>query len=131
MKILVVTQYFWPENFRINDLCSELASRGHKITVLTGKPNYPDGKIFSEFRSNPKLYKEYKGCDVIRVPLIPRGNGNSFKLVINYFSYSFFAIFVGWWKLKNLSFDSIFIFQPSPLLAHKTRTNTRSMVSSI
>ena len=52
MKILVVSQYFWPENFRINDLVKELVNRGHEVTVLTGEPNYPDGKIFPEYRKN-------------------------------------------------------------------------------
>ena len=52
MKILVVSQYFWPENFRINDLCVELQERGHQVTVLTGAPNYPEGKVFSEFSDN-------------------------------------------------------------------------------
>ena len=56
MRILVVTQYFWPENFRINDLCINLATRGHDITVLTGKPNYPSGEIFPEFKKNPLMF---------------------------------------------------------------------------
>jgi len=46
MKVLIITQYFWPESFRINDLAKGLAAKGHQVTVLTGKPNYPDGKFF-------------------------------------------------------------------------------------
>ena len=57
MKILIITQYFWPENFRINDLATFLSQRGHKITVLTGYPNYPDGKVFKEFKDNPKDFQ--------------------------------------------------------------------------
>ena len=57
MKILVVSQYFWPENFRINDLCSELQKRGHKLTVLTGIPNYPEGKTFQSFLDRPNEIK--------------------------------------------------------------------------
>ena len=55
MRLLVVSQYFWPENFRINDLVGELLRRGHQVTVLTGLPNYPDGKVFQEFRDGHEL----------------------------------------------------------------------------
>lgn len=64
MRILVVSQYFWPENFRINDLVRELVQRGHEVTVLTGVPNYPDGKIFSEFVIDPDRYARYEGAQV-------------------------------------------------------------------
>ncbi|MBA3013398.1 MAG: glycosyltransferase family 4 protein, partial [Desulfobulbaceae bacterium] len=50
MRILIVSQYFWPENFRVNDLTQELVSRGHSVTVLTGIPNYPTGKVFDVFK---------------------------------------------------------------------------------
>ena len=56
MRILIVSQYFWPENFKINDLVDELVKRNHQITVLTGKPNYPEGEIFSEFKTNPSFF---------------------------------------------------------------------------
>ena len=46
MRILIVSQYFWPENFRINDLAIELVNRGYKVDVLTGQPNYPEGKFY-------------------------------------------------------------------------------------
>ena len=49
MKILIVSQYLWPENFRINDLTQELVQRGHSVTVLTGTPNYPAGTEFEEY----------------------------------------------------------------------------------
>ena len=49
MRILIITQYFWPENFRINDLAEELSFYGHELTILTGIPNYPKGQIFPEF----------------------------------------------------------------------------------
>ena len=46
MKILIFNQYFWPENFRINEIACALKSRGHEVEVMTGKPNYPEGKFF-------------------------------------------------------------------------------------
>lgn len=115
MKILVVSQYFWPENFRINDLCTELAVRGHKITVLTGVPNYPEGEVFEEYRNDPDMFTEYEGSEIIRVPMIARGKGNSIKLAMNYLSYALSASFIGAFKLRNKKFDMIFVFEPSPI----------------
>ena len=115
MRILVVSQYFWPENFRINDLCAELVSRGHDVTVLTGKPNYPDGAVFPDFLNNPDDFNEYEGCQVVRVPMVARGKGSSVKLLMNYFSYFLSASLIGSWRLRGKSFDVIFVFEPSPV----------------
>lgn len=115
MRILVVTQYFWPENFRINDLCEELVFRGHEVTVLTGKPNYPDGEVFPDYRRNSDAFNEYQGCEVIRVPMFSRGKGSSVKLLMNYFSYFLSASLVGSWRLREQDFDVIFVFEPSPV----------------
>ena len=114
MRILIVTQYFWPENFRINDLVTELISRGHEITILTGKPNYPDGVIFKEFLNNPKKFSTYQSSKIIRVPIIPRGKG-SWCLVLNYVSFALNGTIIGLWKLRNQKFDAIFSFEPSPI----------------
>lgn len=114
MRILVVTQYFWPENFRINDLVSELAGRGHTVTVLTGYPNYPDGKIFAAFRDHPGRFMQYAGAEVVRVPLTARGVG-SFRLILNYVSFALSASIVGSWKLRGRRFDVVFAYEPSPI----------------
>lgn len=115
MHILVVTQYFWPENFRINDLCAELAHRGHEVTVLTGKPNYPDGKVYPDFDRDPDAFNKYHGCQIVRVPMVSRGKGSSVKLLMNYFSYFISASMLGCWKLRGKDFDIIFVFEPSPV----------------
>lgn len=115
MKILIVTQYFWPESFRINDLCDELVKRDHDVTVLTGKPNYPTGVVFPDFKNNPESFSEYKGCNVVRVPMLTRGQSSSIKLMLNYFSFALSASFAGAWKLKKQDFDMIFVFEPSPI----------------
>jgi hypothetical protein len=65
MHILIVTQYFWPENFRINDLTAELVNRGHKVTILTGQPNYPEGYIYTDYLKKKSNYSYYKGAKVI------------------------------------------------------------------
>ena len=113
MKILIVSQYFWPENFRLNDLCRELVLRGHEVTVLTGKPNYPRGKIFAEYIINPDQFSFYNGVKIKRVPIIPRGNTKK-SLIFNYLSYMLSASTYGFWLLRNNRFDAVFVCQLSP-----------------
>lgn len=114
LKILVVSQYFWPENFRVNDLVAELVARGHEVTVLTGQPNYPDGVIFEEFKQNPEQYAEYMGAKIVRVPIVARGR-RSFTLVLNYLSFALSASLKGAFSLRGRKFDRIFVFEPSPV----------------
>ncbi|QPQ54436.1 glycosyltransferase family 4 protein [Allosphingosinicella flava] len=116
MRILIVSQYFWPENFRINDLTDELSRRGHEVTVLTGEPNYPEGRIFPDFCSNRKAYRCFGDATVIRVPIVPRGN-TSLRLVFNYLSFALSASILGPLRLRGRRFDAIFVFQTSPITA--------------
>lgn len=114
MRLLVVSQYFWPENFRINDLVSELVDRGHQVTVLTGRPNYPDGMVFPGYADAPGAFARFEGAEVLRLPLRPRGQG-SVQLVRNYLSFVFWGLLLGPWKLRGRDFDAIFVFQTSPI----------------
>ena len=91
MKILLVSQYFWPETFRVNDLAQELVLRGNKVTVLTGKPNYPQGAIYKGYSFWGYKKEYYKGIELIRVPLIPRGKGSGLRLALNYLSFVLFS----------------------------------------
>ncbi|NEW78109.1 MAG: glycosyltransferase family 4 protein [Gelidibacter sp.] len=113
MKILVVTQYFWPENFRINDLCLGLRERGHEVTVLTGKPNYPKGDFYHGYSMFNKSNENWKGINIIRTALIRRKKGGGLSLMINYLSFAFFA------SIKAIfikgDFDKIFVYEPSPI----------------
>ena len=97
MRILVVSQYFWPENFRINDLVKEWKLRGHQVTVLTGHPNYPAGEVFPEYRQNPASFGWFHGVKVHRVPMLARASG-SLRLVLNYLSFVLGASVFGPWK---------------------------------
>lgn len=114
MRILVVSQYFWPENFRINDLVTEFCRRGHEVTVLTGYPNYPSGRIFPEFRDNPEVYRNLGSANVVRVPIASRGT-STLRLMLNYVSFAVSATLLGAWRLRGRSFDVIFVFEPSPV----------------
>ena len=114
MHLLVVSQYFWPENFRINDLVAALTERGHQVTVLTGYPNYPDGVIYADFQERPKDFELFNGSKIVRVPLFPRGRGR-FSLVSNYISFMITASVIGVWKLRGRRFDAILVYEPSPI----------------
>jgi glycosyltransferase involved in cell wall biosynthesis len=114
VRLLVVTQYFWPEDFRINELVAELSGRGHDIVVLTGKPNYPGGEVFAEFAANPAVFATYGNVRVIRVPMVPRGSGEA-RLLLNYVCYALSATVFGAVGLAQEKFDAIFVFEPSPV----------------
>lgn len=114
MRILIVSQYFWPENFRVNDLALALNQRGHKVTVLTGIPNYPEGAYFPGYGLFQKTEEDYNGVRVLRVPLVSRGKSKGLRLVVNYFSFVFFASILGPFYCRG-DYDAIFVFETSPV----------------
>jgi glycosyltransferase involved in cell wall biosynthesis len=113
MNILVVYQHYYPEPFRIKDLCESLVKRGHRITVLTGLPNYPEGRIYDGYRGKDKREELLNGVQVIRCYLIPRGR-NRLMLFLNYVSFTFFASLTAL-RLSS-DFDVVFAEQTSPVL---------------
>jgi glycosyltransferase involved in cell wall biosynthesis len=114
MKILIWSQYFLPETFRINDVAVMLVKLGHEVTVLTGKPNYPEGKYYEGYRFSGIIRERTSGLDIVRIPLVNRGR-SSFHLALNYLSFIFFGYTVAPWALSNHNFDLVFIYAPSPL----------------
>lgn len=130
MKILLVSQYFWPETFRVNDLAQELVLRGNEVTVLTGKPNYPQGKIYKGYSFWGYREEYYKDIKLIRVPLIPRGKGSKLGLALNYFSFVFFScLYILFHKQKydvSLTFAISPITQVYAALLHKKIFGSRA-----
>jgi len=114
MRILIVTQYFWPENFRVNDLATALKARGHRVTVLTGKPNYPGGTFFPGYGFFARGSDDFDGIPVIRVPLVPRGPGGGLRLAINYLSFALFASVAAPFRCRD-EYDVIFVYEVSPI----------------
>ncbi|WP_129408537.1 glycosyltransferase family 4 protein [Marinitoga lauensis] len=112
MKILFITQHFYPEQFRINDIFFELAKRGYDITVLTGLPNYPSGKIPKEYKFFRNRRQIIKGVKIIRVPLISRGK-SLVRLALNYISFAVNST-IGTLFIKK-DFDIIIGHQTSPI----------------
>lgn len=113
-KILIVSQYFYPENFRVNDIASQLVQRGFDVTVLTGIPNYPSGKFFKGF-SILKTKKEilFEGVKLIRLPIFARGK-NKISLALNYLSFWFLGSLFSLFTSKK--FDLVFTYGISPIL---------------
>ena len=113
MRILIVSQYFYPENFRVNEIAFYLSSKGYKVTVLTSKPNYPKGKFFKGYNFFNKNTEYIYGVKVIRIPTIPRLNGGVLGMILNYFSFLFFGFFSVFFRISN-NYDVILATQLSP-----------------
>lgn len=117
MKILVICQYYFPEPFRITDICEELVRRGHEVTVVTGEPNYPEGFIYKGYENHRHADEIINGVNVHRCPIVPRKTGSIYRL-LNYFSYPIEAKKY----IKNLKasngkpFDVVFANQLSPVM---------------
>ncbi len=114
LRILVVSQYFWPEDFRINELVEELEGRGGEVTVLTGVPNYPAGREFPAYHADRRRFDRYGAARVVRVPMLTRGR-SAIRLVANYLSFAVSASVLGPLRLRGQAFDVVFAFQPSPV----------------
>ena len=113
MKILIVSQYFFPEEFKINDLARDFVDRGHKVTVLTGKPNYPKGEYYDGYQYKGVVTEKYFGAEVIRVPLRKRGAGGGKNLVLNYLSFVYNAN--DYIRKNKMQYDAILVYEISPI----------------
>jgi glycosyltransferase involved in cell wall biosynthesis len=113
--ILIVSQYFWPESFRINDLVKTLVEKGIEVDVLTGKPNYPEGRVHPDYRILGCQVESWNGAILYRLPLIPRGRKSALRLGANYLSFIFFGLLVGPWLLRGRRYDAIFVYGVSPI----------------
>lgn len=116
--ILLISQYFYPETFRVNDIAVEWVKRGYKVTVLTGIPNYPMGKFFDGYDRKHRRQETWNGVEIIRIPLIARGNNpnkllNAIGMAANYLS--FIASGRRWVKKNNIHADLVFTVEVSPM----------------
>jgi len=110
--ILIICQYFYPEQFRINDMAFEWVKRGYKVTVVTGIPNYPEGKFYPGYGWFKNTKETVNGVEIHRIPLIARGS-SKLGLIANYFSFPFFGF---WWSLfTKIKADEVFMFETSPM----------------
>ncbi|MCA6483047.1 MAG: glycosyltransferase family 4 protein [Chitinophagaceae bacterium] len=114
MRVLIVSQYFWPETFRINDMALGLKERGYEVTVLTSIPNYPEGQFFPGYSFLKNSDENWNGISIYRCKQLPRGKNNPLLLSLNYISFAFFAS----WRVFSLpkKIDRILVYQVSPVL---------------
>jgi len=114
VRILVVTQYFWPEDFRVNDLATELTQRGHEVTVLTGQPSYPSRSLFPGYGRLRPWTQRLGEVTIKRVPLASRGRGQGWRLALNFLSFAASASLLGPLRARG-HYDVIFVYEPSPV----------------
>lgn len=112
MKILVICQCYYPEQFRINDICEELVKQKNEVTVLTGLPNYPEGKVPKEYRFFRKRKENINGVNIIRTFEIGRRTGILFR-ILNYCSYMISASIKAMFLSKK--YDCVYVYQLSPV----------------
>ena len=115
MRVLIFNQYFWPESFRINEIACALKARGHKVEVMTGKPNYPEGKFFAGYGAWGIKKESWRDIPIYRVPMLARGNRGAIKLALNYLSYIISGFLFAPWLLRKEKYDVIFVYGVSPI----------------
>lgn len=115
MRVLLVTQYFYPENFKSNDVAFELARRGYDVTVLTGLPNYPGGKVFDGYGIFRKRKETINGVKVLRTLVVPRGKGGGVRLALNYMSWAFIASVWAFFMSLFNRYDAVIVHETSPI----------------
>lgn len=113
-KILVVCQHFWPESFRINDLCDGFIENGLEVDVLCGQPNYPKGEWYDGYGPFRNRHQTHRGINIHRTFEIRRGNNSKLRICLNYFSFILSSLLHVPGLLKN-QYDKIFIYELSPV----------------
>ena len=114
MRILAVSQYYWPEPFNVADICEELAARGHEVTVLTGIPNYPEGDVYPGYDAKRGMEEERNGVRIVRASMAPRRKG-PVNRVRNYYSFSRNGSSVV--QRLGPGFDAVLSFEISPVMS--------------
>ena len=110
--ILVISQFFYPEQFRINDMCCEWVKKGYRVTVLTGIPNYPQGEFYDGYGFLKKRKEVWNEIEIIRIPEIPRGK-STLGMILNYLSFPISGFF--WEIFTKVKADYVFMFETSPM----------------
>jgi glycosyltransferase involved in cell wall biosynthesis len=115
VRVLILSQYFWPENFRINDIAKTLLEKGVEVEILTGKPNYPRGEFFPGYQAWGCQSEVYQDISINRIPMMARGSGQ-LSLALNYLFFVISGLLFAPWMMRKKSFDVVFVYAPSPIL---------------
>ena len=114
-RILVVSQHYWPESFRITDICNSFVERGYDVEVLCGIPNYPEGQFYDGYGITKNRRQVVNGIKIRRCFEIKRGNNSGFRIFLNYISFPISSLFSLPYLLRQ-KYDKIFLFQTSPVM---------------
>ena len=114
MRICLFTNHFYPEDFKANDIAFELVKNGFDVTVITAVPDYPKGVFFDGYNWFKKNRETVNGCQVIRLPIIPRGSGGGKRLIIQYFSYYISSSIYTFFHKFFHKYDAVFVHLTSP-----------------
>ena len=114
-RILVISQRYWPEHTKINDICEGLVNRGLRVDVLCGQPNYPSGRFYKGYSTLGVRNERHAGVRLSRTLEIRRDNGSAFRIMLNYLSFSvgsFFKIL----SLRKNRYDAVLVYQSSSVM---------------
>lgn len=110
--ILIFSHIFHPEEFRINDIAIELVSKGYKVSVIAGTPNYPKGKVFPGYKWYKFKKEIWEGIDIYRIPMVPRGS-TKLQLILNYISFVISGYIFQYLYPKDV--DIVMTYEGSPI----------------
>jgi colanic acid biosynthesis glycosyl transferase WcaI len=111
MRVLILTQWYPPEPaLLMQELAQTLLARGHDVTVLTGYPNYPSGKLYPGYRVRLHQREMVAGVPIVRVPLYPEHSSSAMRRILNYMSFAVSSALLGPWLIKRP--DAIFVYHP-------------------
>lgn len=116
MRILICTNHFYPETFKVNDIAWHLQEQGHEVTVLTAIPDYPKGHYHEGYGIFHKRVETVNGVKVYRAFIMPRGNGGTIRLALNYLSYTISSIFLTLYLCLTHHYDAVFVHETSPVM---------------
>lgn len=114
MRLLVVSQYYWPEPFRITEICECLVRRGHIVDVLTSMPNIPDGEFYEGYGWFKPYERAHNGVGIERVNVVRRGRDSAIRLCLNCASFALNSLFHTH-RYKKGDYDAVFVFNNSPV----------------
>ena len=115
-KILICTNHFFPETFRVNDVAFCLAEKGYDVTVLTAIPDYPKGEYYKGYGIFRRRCEEVRGVKIIRGFIVPRGKGGAVRITLSYLSFFISSILISIYLGLFRKFDRVFVHETSPVM---------------
>ena len=112
MRIVYLTQWFEPEPNIIKGVAfvRELQAAGHEVTVVTGLPNYPTGRIYPGYRLRAIQHEHVEGVRIVRLPLYPSHDTSTLRRSLNFLSFFLAALIYCLWRARR--YDLAYVYHP-------------------